>query len=207
MTTFSRLALVIQGKIAPCNWIERAFVTVVNSLKLPAVGTSDKGKYLKTNSETGNLEWASGAGGGGADPYTSTPAALGVASAGESDNYSRGDHVHAMPSASDVGAAPAVTEVTVATDGAVTQALDPGKIYHFTGALTALTITLTAAASGQIAQYHFDFDCGSAAPTVTIPNTVTMPDSQSFVASTHYEVDILNNYGAVLSWSIGGGGR
>ena len=174
MTTFSRLALVIQGKIAPCNWIERAFVTVVNALKLPTIGSSDKGKYLKTNSETGALEWASG--GGGADPYTSTPAPLGVASAGESDNYARGDHVHAMPSASDVGAAPAVTEVTVATDGEVTQALDPGKLYHFTGALTALTITLTAAASGQIAWYHFDFTAGAAAPTVTIPNTIVLPN-------------------------------
>ena len=200
MTTFSRLALVIQGKIKPCNWIERAFLTVINALKLPAVGASDKGKYLKTNSETGALEWASG-GGGGANPYTSTPAPLGVASAGESDNYARGDHVHAMPSASDVGASPAVTEVTVSTAGAVTQALDAGKIYHFTGALTSLTITLNAAGTGVVPHYHFDFDCGSTAPTVTIPNTVTMPSGNSFDANKHYEVDILNNYGAVIEWA------
>lgn len=92
------------------------------------------------------------------------------------------------------------TEQTVSTAGAVTQALDPGKIYHFTGELTALTITLNTPASGQIAHYHFDFDCGSTAPTVTIPSTVAMPDSNSFDANKHYEVDILNNYGAVLSW-------
>lgn len=103
--------------------------------------------------------------------------------------------------ASEVGAAPAVTEVTVSTAGAVTQALDAGKLYHFTGALTALTITLNAAPSGQLAQYHFDFDCGSTAPTVTIPSTVHMPDANSFEASKHYEVDILNNYGAVISWA------
>lgn len=93
------------------------------------------------------------------------------------------------------------TEQTVSTAGAVTQALDPYVIYHFTGALTALTITLNTPASGQIAHYHIDFDCGSTAPTVTIPATVTMPDGNSFDASTHYEVDILNNYGAVLSWA------
>lgn len=93
------------------------------------------------------------------------------------------------------------TEQTVSTAGAVTQALDPYVIYHFTGALTSLTVTLTAAASGQIAHYHFDFNCGSTAPTVTIPNTVTMPDGNSFEASKHYEVDILNNYGAVMSWA------
>ena len=33
-----------------------------------------------------------------------TPQALGTAAAGSSENYSRADHVHAMPSASDVGA-------------------------------------------------------------------------------------------------------
>ena len=88
----------------------------------------------------------------------------------------------------------------MATDGAVTQALDAGKVYHFTGALTSLTITLNAAGSGQLAQYHFDFDCGSTAPTVTIPNSVTMP-SGNFEASKHYEVDILNNYGMVMAWA------
>ena len=33
---------------------------------IPAVGTNDKGKYLKTNDSTGALEWAEGGGGGGA---------------------------------------------------------------------------------------------------------------------------------------------
>ena len=37
---------------------------------------------------------------------TATPSALGVAAAGIATDFSRGDHVHAMPSASDVGAAP-----------------------------------------------------------------------------------------------------
>jgi hypothetical protein len=36
---------------------------------------------------------------------TATPSALGVAAAGTSNDFARGDHVHAMPSASDVGAA------------------------------------------------------------------------------------------------------
>lgn len=36
--------------------------------------------------------------------YTSNPAALGTASPGSSNNYSRGDHVHPMPTAANVGA-------------------------------------------------------------------------------------------------------
>lgn len=92
------------------------------------------------------------------------------------------------------------TEQTISTSGAVTQALDPYVLYHFTGSLTSLTVTL-GQASG-IACYHFDFNCGSTAPSVNIPNTVTMPDGQTFDANKHYEVDILNGYGAVQSWAI-----
>lgn len=44
-----------------------------------------------------------GGGGGGADPYTSNPAELGIASPGSSSKYSRGDHVHPIPSAADLG--------------------------------------------------------------------------------------------------------
>ena len=93
-----------------------------------------------------------------------------------------------------------VTEVTNSSTGAVSLALDAGKTYHFTGALTALTITLNAAATGQLAQYHFDFDSGSTAPTLTLPNTVTMPGGFTVEASKHYEIDILNSYGAVMAW-------
>lgn len=100
---------------------------------------------------------------------------------------------------SDIGAEPAVTEVTISTTGAVTQALDAGKIYHFTGAITALTITLNATTG--VPHYHFDFLSGSTAATLTMPGTVTMPDSFAVEASKRYEVDVLNNYGAVISWA------
>jgi len=91
------------------------------------------------------------------------------------------------------------SEVTNSTTGSVSQALDAGKIYHFTGALTGLTITLNAA-NGIPAQYHFDFDEPSTAFTPSFPNTVTLPTGQTWEASTHYEVDILNGYAAVMAW-------
>ena len=94
-----------------------------------------------------------------------------------------------------------VTEVVISTAGEVTQALDHGKLYHFTGALSSLTLTFNAPTSGVIAQYHFDFDSGSTAPTVTLPVTVTMQGG-TFTpeASKHYEVDILNGYGVYVAW-------
>jgi hypothetical protein len=102
--------------------------------------------------------------------------------------------------ASDVGAAPKVSEVTISSSGAASQALDPGKIYHFTGAITSLTLTLTPPPTGQLAQYHFDFESGSTPVTVTITG-VTWPGG-SFVpeASKRYECDILNGYGVWLAW-------
>lgn len=61
----------------------------------------------KSNLVAAINEVASSGGGGGSSvsPYTSNPSALGTANAGSSAKYSRGDHVHPMPSASDVGAA------------------------------------------------------------------------------------------------------
>ena len=91
------------------------------------------------------------------------------------------------------------TEQTISTAGAVTQALQPYVIYHFTGTLTSLTITLTAPTEG-LAQYHFDFDSGSTAPTLTLPQTVVMPSGFAVEASKHYEIDILNNYGTAQEW-------
>lgn len=92
-------------------------------------------------------------------------------------------------------------EETITTSGAVTKALDPHVLYHFTGALTSLTITLNAPATGEIAQYHFDFLSGSTAPTLTMPNAVTMPDDFAVEASKRYEVDVLNDWGTVVAWA------
>lgn len=65
---------------------------------------------------------ASGGGGGGGggtspSPYTSNPAALGTASPGSSTYYSRGDHVHPKPSASDIGALPSNTTYVSSVNG------------------------------------------------------------------------------------------
>lgn len=94
-------------------------------------------------------------------------------------------------------------EVEVSTtSGSVTQALDAGKIYHFTGELTSLTLTLNAAEPGKLEQYHFDFTTGASAPTLTLPSSVIMPDNWNVDANTRYEVDIFNNYAVVVGWAV-----
>ena len=72
---------------------------------LPTGGT--QGQVLKKASATDyDVEWANESGGGGSSPSPSsdTPQPLGTAAAGSSTDYSRADHVHAMPTAADVGA-------------------------------------------------------------------------------------------------------
>lgn len=103
-------------------------------------------------------------------------------------------------SASDVGAEPETDVVTIATDGAVSQALDAGKMYHFTGSLTSLTITFNAT-TRPYAQYHFDFVCGSTAVTLSVPSSVKMPDDFTVEANKEYEIDILDGRGAATSWA------
>lgn len=147
-----------------------------------------------------------GAGGDMPSPYDGTPVMDGIASSGSSGEFARGDHRHPKDtSKADVTAlntkADKIVEVSNSGTGAVSVALDAGKIYHFTGAITSLTITaLNAPADGDIAWYHFDFNSGSTAPTLTIPNSVIMPSGFTVEASKHYEIDILNNYGAVMAW-------
>lgn len=126
--------------------------------------------------------------------YNSNPAMDGTASTGSSTFFARGDHVHP----SDTTKADKVTVTTVSDDGAVSQALDAGKIYDFTGALTSLTITLNAATAP--AQYHFRFDSGSTAVSLTLPQTVVMPSGFQVEANKHYEIDILDGYGVAQSW-------
>lgn len=98
----------------------------------------------------------------------------------------------------DAGKADKITEVTILTAGAVTQALDAGKIYHFTGALTALTVTATDPTVGK---YQFDFISGSTAPTLTVPASWVMPDNFLVEPSARYSLSIQNGYCSLEKWS------
>lgn len=160
---------------------------------VPSGGTT--GQILKKKSNTDyDTEWVAAS---SISSYTSNPAALGTASPGLSADYARGDHVHPLPSASDVGAAPAWSVVEVSDSGAVSQALLPNKYYDFTGDLTSLSITLSGDSE---AHYHFMFFADTAI-TLTMPNNINMPNNFVVEAGTTYEVDILKAYAVVQSWT------
>jgi len=88
--------------------------------------------------------------------YTGLPSALGSPSAGSFDLSSRGDHVHLLPSASDVGAAPSTGispsaisgTAVITTDSRLTDARTPvaHKTSHSTGGSDALVASDIGAA-------------------------------------------------------------
>ena len=90
------------------------------------------------------------------------------------------------------------TEQTISTAGAVTQALDPNVMYHFTGALTSLTVTATDPTTGK---YQFDFVSGSIAPTLVVPASWVMPDNFLVEPSARYSLSIQNGYCSLEKWS------
>lgn len=78
--------------------------TSENPVQNKAIYSALSGKYTKPSGGIPASDLASGVIPTVPTAYTSTPAALGTASAGSSTSWSRGDHVHALPTAADIGA-------------------------------------------------------------------------------------------------------
>lgn len=91
------------------------------------------------------------------------------------------------------------SEVTVTTSGAVAQTLDKGKIYHFTSdALTSLTVSVETPTAGQ---YQFDFISGSTAPTLTIPDSWTIPNQFIIEPNARYKIVVEDGFMYLNKWS------
>lgn len=89
----------------------------INAIAAPQVWTPANWTAVYFGDELARIAREGGGGGGGGDvyPYDSNPEALGTAAPGSSDDYARGDHVHPMPTAEDVGALPDDTSIPTKT--------------------------------------------------------------------------------------------
>lgn len=164
---------------------------------VPSGGTT--GQVLKKASGTDlDTAW-------GNEPSASdaAPQALGTAAAGSSGDYSRADHVHAKPTAADIGAAPSSTVVDTVSGSTPSIA---GVADHRYVCGEVATLAIQAPASGCI---DVIFESGSTATvlTVTPPAGMTMkwPDwfnPSSLEANATYEINILDGeYGAVMCYA------
>lgn len=80
--------------------------------------------------------------------------------------------------------------------------LEPNKLYIFPE-MTELTITLAEPSDTSIvSEYHFVFQSGATATTLTIPDTVKLPSNFSVDASKIYEISILEGCLCCQSWAV-----
>ena len=88
----------------------------------------------------------------------------------------------------------------LSTDTAVE--LEPNKLYIFPE-MSELTITLAEPTDTGIAnEYHFVFQSGATATTLSIPDTVKVPSNFSVDASKIYEISILEGCLCTQSWAV-----
>lgn len=88
----------------------------------------------------------------------------------------------------------------LSTDTAVE--LEPNKLYIFPE-MSELTITLAEPSDTGIAnEYHFVFQSGATATTLSIPDTVKLPSNFSVDASKIYEVSILEGCLCAQGWAV-----
>lgn len=88
----------------------------------------------------------------------------------------------------------------LSTDTAVE--LEPNKLYIFPE-MAELTITLAEPSDTGIAnEYHFVFQSGATATTLSIPDTVKIPSGFSVDVNKIYEISILEGCLCVQSWAV-----
>lgn len=88
----------------------------------------------------------------------------------------------------------------LSTDTAVE--LEPNKLYIFPE-MSELTITLAEPSDTSIvSEYHFVFQSGATATTLTIPDTIKLPSNFSVDASKIYEISILEGCLCAQSWAV-----
>ena len=106
----------------------------------------DTGKVFRFDEE--NKVWheeVKRGGGTSVYPYDNNPEALGQeANPGTSDNYSRGDHIHPLPSVSDLGALPALN---IANEFSTSSTYAVGDYVIYEGQLYQCTTAVTTAGS------------------------------------------------------------
>ena len=89
-------------------------------------------------------------------------------------------------------------KIPVETSSQTTITIDPNKYYSF-GEAASLNITLATPSDNTIYnEYMFEFDSGSTATTLTLPNTVEWVQTPTIEASKTYQVSIVNNIGIIV---------
>lgn len=77
--------------------------------------------------------------------------------------------------------------------GVITQALEPGRFYVFSGESKQLTLTLQDDIVGQTSEYQFQFTSGASPTALILPDTIKWIGDHEIYPNTTYQVSIQNN--------------
>ena len=80
----------------------------------------------------------------------------------------------------------------------------PNVVYDLGTLTESVTFALAAGVTGKVNAYHWTFDTGSTAPTITWPANIIWPDdvTPTVDANKHYEVLVRNGYASILVFSL-----
>lgn len=86
------------------------------------------------------------------------------------------------------------------SDSATAYVIAP-NVLHVFGEKETLDIDFKAGASGIVNDYHFIFESGDTATSLTLPETVIIPEDFDVATESYVEVSIINNLMVSQSWS------
>lgn len=99
-------------------------------------------------------------------------------------------------------AVPFQTPRVAMTSTDTTPTIEPNKLYVFPE-MASLAITLAAITDNIIVnEFHFIFESGATATTLTLPASVNQPDGFTVEANMIYEVSILENCMTAQGWAV-----
>lgn len=137
------------------SWVSR--FSIVDDVVLPGAGIS-----FTKDTNSGSITFEAAGGTSGVTVGSATPQPLGVAGAGVSGNAAREDHVHAMPTAADVGAASEVHSHVAADVSDFTTVANVVSVNGQTGVVTVTGgVTAASVTTEALTVDENDYDAGS----------------------------------------------
>ena len=146
---------VLSTDVTAASWVSR--FSIVDDVVLPGAGIS-----FTKDTNSGSITFEAAGGTSGVTVGSATPQPLGVAGAGVSGNAAREDHVHAMPTAADVGAASEVHSHVAADVSDFTTVANVVSVNGQTGVVTVTGgVTAASVTTEALTVDENDYDAGS----------------------------------------------
>jgi hypothetical protein len=180
------------------SWVSR--FSIVDDVVVAGLGIS-----FTKDTNAGSITFEAAGGTSGVTVGSATPQPLGVAVAGLSGNAAREDHVHAMPSASDVGAAVAVhTHGTTDIVGFTASIQEFANVKSVQGRTGDVVLTLEDVTGAAAVHTHSTTDIVGFTTVANVVSVNGITGTPSIVAGAN--VTVTTSASSIVVTAGGGGG-